>query len=212
MGLSHRWLPAVALVMAFAADVGPAAAADSAPWVAVASSSDARADYARGFGDAINGRIVRERDDDYRAGYRAGRAKRESNESRADGRDYARGYTDGFNHFRERKAVSSSNRAYAAGYRAGQAEHTKLAEAAAAEAVAGRPLPAAASVDALVGRPSARLDEDMKQLGFVRMGQFKQGKETFTTWLNRNQSRCVRVMSKDNKVQQLTDVDYDLCN
>jgi hypothetical protein len=67
-------------------------------------------------------------------------------------------------------------------------------------------------VDALVGRSSGRIDEDMKQLGFVRMGQFKQGKETFTTWLNRNQSRCVRTTVKDSKVQALADVDYDLCN
>jgi len=211
MGPWYRWAVAAALAAALAGAVGSAAAA-AGPWVAVASASDARADYARGFGDALNGRYARERDDDYRAGYRAGRAKRESNESRADGRDYARGYLDGFNRFRERKAAPSGSRAYVSGYLAGQAHHTDLLASPAAAVPPGQPMPAAASVDALVGRSSGRIDEDMKQLGFVRMGQFKKGKETFTTWLNRNQSRCVRMTVKDSKVQALADVDYDLCN
>ncbi|NJN00453.1 MAG: hypothetical protein HC793_02065 [Aquincola sp.] len=83
----------------------------------MASSADARADYARGFGDGINGRDVRERDGDYRAGHRAGRAKRDSNESRPEGRDYSReysrGYVDGFNEFRERTGVLDASRAAA---------------------------------------------------------------------------------------------------
>jgi hypothetical protein len=211
MVLSHRWPSTLALAIALAGAVGSAVATTPSPWVPVRSSSDARADYARGFGDAINRRDARERDDDYQAGYRAGRAKRESNEARADGRDYARGYTDGFNQFRERKAVPSGNRAYAAGYRAGQADHTNLVVAPTAAAPITPPLAAAASVDSLVGRPSARLDEDMKQLGFVRMGQFKQGKEAFSTWQNKGQARCVRVMSRDNKVREVTDIENERC-
>jgi hypothetical protein len=203
---SHRWAQA-ALVAAFAGVLGSVAAAPSG-WVTAASSADARADYARGFSDGVNGRDARERDSDYRAGHRAGRAKRESNESRPEGRDYARGYVDGFNEFRERKAVPSKNRAYVAGYRAGQADHTNL--------VAGAPttLPpvtAATSVDTLVGRPSSRLDQDMKQLGFERMGQFKQGKEAFTTWQSKGQGRCVRVLSKDGKVHQVTNLEAERC-
>jgi hypothetical protein len=210
MGVSHRW--AVALLAA-AALVGAGGAAAAAPgqWVPVASSADARADYTRGFGDAVNGRDARERDSDYRAGYRAGRAKRDVNESRPEGRDYARGYVDGFNEFRERKAVSSKNRAYAAGYRAGQADHTNLVAGPTAVTPIAPPLAVATSVDNLVGRPSARLDDDMKQLGFVRLGQFKQGKEAFTTWQNKGQSRCVRVMSRDSQVREVTNLENDRC-
>ncbi len=210
MGRSLRWLPALAIATGlFGACAMANATSTPLPWVAVASLSDARADYARGFADAINRRDARERDTNYRAGYRAGRARREDNESRPDGRDYARGYVDGFNQFRERRAVPSSNRAYAAGYRAGQAEHTDLL---AGTSGVAPPMAAAASVDALVGRPASLLEADMKHLGFVRMGQFSQGAETFTTWLNRNQSRCVRITARDNTVQALADVDYDLCN
>jgi hypothetical protein len=213
MGLSHQWPAMAAVALALMAPlVAPLANAATTPgtWVPVASAADARGDYARGFGDAVNRRDVRERNDDYRAGYRAGRAKRESNEARVDGRDYARGYTDGFNQYRERKAAPAGNSVYAAGYRAGQVDHTNLAVAP-ASAKPAAPVAAATSVETLVGRPSSRLDDDMKQLGFAREGQFKKGKNSYTTWQNKGQARCVRVLSSDGKVREITDLEKEQC-
>jgi hypothetical protein len=176
-------------------------------WVPVAS--DARADYERGFTDGLNGKLGLNRDQDYRSGHRAGKAKREANEARADGKDYSRGYLDGYNRWRERVSMDSKNRAYAAGFRAGQSERTALVTA--AREAAAAPVAAATSVDNLVGRPASRLDKDMAALGFVRMGQFKQGKESFSTWQSKGQNRCVRIMSREGKVKELTDLDNDRC-
>lgn len=180
---------------------------------ATGSGASASQDYERGYGDGLNGRNDRERDSDYRAGYRAGRAKHEANEARPDGRDYARGYRDGFNRFRERLAISSSNRAYAAGFRAGQADHTALVAGA-----PGRPvppieplLPPPTHADNLVGRPAATLDRDMTSLGFVLLAQIRKGRESFTTWQSRGLNRCLRIVTRDGRVQQVTDVDNTNC-
>jgi hypothetical protein len=166
--------------------------------------------YERGFGDGLNGKDDRERDRDYRAGYNAGRAKRDAIVARPEGRDYSRGYIDGYNRYRERIAVDSKNRAYAAGYRAGQSDHTALV---ARQPALGRPTPIApaSSADNLVGRPASVLDSDMKALGFERVAQFKKGKESFTTWQSREQNRCLRIMTREGKVQQTTHVDIDRC-
>lgn len=175
-------------------------------------SAPADDDYVRGYGDGLNGKDDRDRDSGYRAGYRAGRAKHEANADRNDGRDYARGYRDGYNRFRERAAVPSSNRAYAAGFRAGQADHTGLVAGA-----PGRPVPPIAPVsppataDNLVGRPSATLERDMKSLGFIQLAQNKIGRESFTTWQSRSLNRCLRLVTRAGKVQQVTDVDNANC-
>jgi hypothetical protein len=179
-------------------------------WVPVASKADSRADYLRGFEDGVHGRDDRERDNDYRNGYRAGRAKRESNERRPEGRDYQRGYLDGWDHFRERRVVDSKNRAYAAGYRAGQAEHTRLA--ANTGGYDGGSSTPVKTVEDLKGRSSSRVEYDMKSLGYSEQGHFKIGKESFSTWQNRNAQRCVRVMSRDGKVRELTNLDAERCS
>lgn len=177
-------------------------------------SAAASEDYVRGYGDGLNGKDDRDRDRDYLAGYRAGRAKHEANADRNDGRDYARGYRDGYNRFRERAAVPSGNRAYAAGFRAGQADHTGLVAGG-----TGRPVPPIApmpnppaTTDSLVGRPSATLERDMTSLGFVKLAQIKIGKESFTTWQSRSPNRCLRLVTRDGKVQQVTDADNANCN
>jgi hypothetical protein len=185
-----------------------------AGWVPVASNDDARTDYLRGFEDGVRGRDDRERDKDYRNGYRAGRAKRESNERRPEGRDYQRGYLDGWDDFRERKAVGSKNRSYAAGYRAGQAEHTRLAanfggSDGGSDGSSSTPVK---TVEDLKGRSSSRVERDMKSLGYTEQGHFKIGKDSFSTWQNRNAQRCVRVTSRDGRVRELTNLDAERCS
>jgi hypothetical protein len=178
---------------------------------ALDAGSPASRDYKRGYGDGLNGKGTRERDGDYRAGYRAGWAKHQANEARPDGRDYSRGYRDGFKRYRERLAVASRNRAYASGFRAGQADHVAL--------VAGSPVlpmppietPPPTHADNLLGRPAATLDRDMKSLGFVLLGQYRKGAESFTTWQSQGLNRCLRIVTRDGKVQQVTDVDNTNC-
>lgn len=166
--------------------------------------------YERGYTVGLNGKDARERDSEYRAGYRAGRAKHEANKARADGRDYARGYRDGYNRYRERAAVPSENRAYAAGFRAGQADHTALVVGSPErpEVIAALPPP---TPDNLVGRPAATLDRDMKSLGFVQQAHIKKGRESFSTWRSHTHNRCLRIVTRDGKVQQTTDVDNTNC-
>lgn len=173
---------------------------------AVVTVADDRAkvalDYERGFADGLNGRDERERDRSYRDGYRDGRNKHRSNGLRPDGKDYARGYRDGFN---EGKAADTKNKAYAAGHSAGQGDRGKLSSRVAAVS------PAPANVDNMIGRPAAQIDKDMKSLGFIRISQFKQGRESFTTWQSRAQNRCVRLTSREGRVKDLTNLDNDRC-
>jgi hypothetical protein len=169
-------------------------------------------DYERGYSAGLNGKDDRERDSDYQAGYRAGKAKHQANEARSDGRDYARGYRDGYNRWRERAAVASKDRTYAAGFRAGQADHSTLVSripGGSTAPIAAVPPPARG--ESLVGRPSATLERDMKSLGFVQLGQMKKGKESYSTWQSRGENRCLRIVTRDGKVQQQTDVDNASC-
>lgn len=171
---------------------------------------DDRIDYERGFTDGLKARDDRDRDGDYRTGYRAGRAKREANE--AEGRDYARGYIAGYERYRQRSAVPSKNRAYAAGYRAGQADHTAM--------VIGtpqRPLPPTANlprptrVQDMVGRPSSMVDEDMKSLGYRSLGRLKQAGETFSLWRGSSDSDCFRLALERSRVKAVAKIPETEC-
>jgi hypothetical protein len=178
---------------------------------ALDAGSPASRDYERGYGDGLNGKGTRERDGDYRAGYRTGWAKHQANEARPDGRDYSRGYRDGFKRYRERLAVSSRNRAYASGFRAGQADHVALVAGSPVRPVPPIEAPPPTHADNLLGRPAATLDRDMKSLGFVLLGQYRKGAESFTTWQSQGLNRCLRIVTRDGKVQQVTDVDNTNC-
>jgi hypothetical protein len=180
--------------------------------VVAAAPALTRADYDNGFRDGFNKAEYRDRDrnnQSYAEGYKAGQAR--SQALAAGGRDYEQGFRDGFN----RQAYSErdrGNRAYADGYAAGQRE---AATARLLPPIGRAPTSAAvappSNVDGLVGRPESMLDSDMKSLGFERWGQFKKGKEAFTTWRSRAQNRCVRITAREGKVKELIDLGSDRC-
>jgi hypothetical protein len=121
-----RWVAAATLATLLGCTGAWAAPAVEAPARADTIRDDTRADYVRGYGDGLKGKLRIERDDDYRAGHRAGRAMREANEKRPDAKSYHKGYIDGYDHYLDRRAPPGSDGAYLAGYRAGQADHTAL--------------------------------------------------------------------------------------
>jgi hypothetical protein len=45
----------------------------------------------------------------------------------------------------------------------------------------------------------------------VLLGQYRKGAESFTTWQSQGLNRCLRIVTRDGKVQQVTDVDNTNC-
>lgn len=163
-------------------------------------------DFELGYGDGLNKRAYRDGDRNnvrYGEGFKAGQTKRDANASA--GPDFELGFRDGFNRveFRDR---DRKNRRYAEGYRAGQTERNATAS------VAARPgMPPPASANDLIGRNAVDLESNMKLLGYTRRAGFSKGRETFSTWRGNTESQCVRVVVRDGKVQNTSDVEESNC-
>lgn len=163
-------------------------------------------DFERGYRDGLNKRDLGDRDRGnkvYIDGYKAGQAKGLSLATSPGGRDYERGYRDAFNKERSR---DSGNSAYANGYRVGQAERDTVLKAGTRPILppVAAALPPPTRPSDLVGRRSAELESGMKALGFTRLGGFKKGRESFSTWSGNG--GCARAVERDGKVTEVGDM------
>lgn len=207
MARQERWAAGLLVLAMLGTTAAWAQTTVAGKATAAEERSQAAADYESGFSDGLNAKDPAERRSSaYRDGYRRGQVKHRANESRPGGRDYARGYREGFAEADSAgKPKEAKNETYVAGHREGMTDRGNLR----ARIAAASPTPT--SPDNMVGRPASSIERDMKALGFERTSGFKKGGESFSTWQSRAQNRCVRVMAREGRVKELTNVDNDRC-